>query len=67
MIVIDHGDKRHSLYAHLAELAVAVGDRVVAGDVLGLSGSEGTEEPCVYFEMRYQGRPEDPAGWLRTP
>ena len=67
MVVIDHGGKHHSLYAHLAELAVAVGQTVAGGEVVGLSGQGGLESPGVYFEMRHRGRPEDPLDWLRRP
>jgi septal ring factor EnvC (AmiA/AmiB activator) len=67
MVVVDHGGKHHSLYAQLADLAVAVGQKVSAGDVLGSSGQGGVDGPGIYFEMRYQGRPEDPLDWLRSP
>jgi len=67
MVVVDHGGKHHSLYAQLAELAVTPGQHVAAGDVLGTSGPGGGDGPGVYFEMRYQGRPEDPLDWLRKP
>jgi septal ring factor EnvC (AmiA/AmiB activator) len=67
MVVIDHGGKHHSLYAHLAELEVEEGQRIAEGDVVGLSGQGGLEGPGVYFEMRYRGRPEDPLDWLRHP
>jgi septal ring factor EnvC (AmiA/AmiB activator) len=64
MVIVDHGGKHHSLYAHLADVAVAVGQRLAAGDSVGTSGV-GLESPGVYFEMRFQGRPEDPAEWLK--
>ena len=67
MVVIDHGGKHHSLYAHLAELSVAVGQTVAGGAVVGLSGQGGLESPGVYFEMRHRGRPEDPLDWLGRP
>jgi murein hydrolase activator len=67
MAVVDHGGKHHSLYAHLSELRVHAGDKVAAGDVVGLSGQGGLESPGLYFEMRYQGRPEDPLDWLGRP
>jgi len=44
-----------------------VGQKVAAGDVIGISGQGGLESPGVYFEMRYQGRPEDPLDWLERP
>jgi septal ring factor EnvC (AmiA/AmiB activator) len=67
MVVIDHGGRYHSLYAHLADLAVDVGQQVAAGEVVGLSGQGSLAGPGVYFEMRHGGRPEDPLDWLRSP
>jgi septal ring factor EnvC (AmiA/AmiB activator) len=67
MVVVDHGGKHHSLYAHLAEVEVLDGQKVVSGEVVGLSGQGGLESPGVYFEMRHGGRPEDPLDWLRRP
>ena len=63
MVVLDHGGKHHTLYAHLADLRVQPGQRVASGQVLGTVGS-GVEGPGLYFEVRFQGRPEDPAEWL---
>ena len=67
MVVVDHGAKHHSLYAQLGSVDVAPGQQVAAGDALGLAPSSGLDGPGVYFEMRYQGRPEDPEGWLAKP
>jgi septal ring factor EnvC (AmiA/AmiB activator) len=67
MVILDHGGKHLSIYAQLSELSVRAGQRVAAGDVVGLSGQGSLEEPGLYFEMRYQGRPEDPLDWLKRP
>jgi septal ring factor EnvC (AmiA/AmiB activator) len=67
MVVVDHGGKHHSLYAQLAEIAVAPGQEVAAGAVLGAADPGGAGGPGVYFEMRFQGRPEDPQEWLARP
>jgi septal ring factor EnvC (AmiA/AmiB activator) len=67
MVVVDHGGKHHSLYAHLAEARVQSGQKVAAGEILGTVGVTGLEGPGLYFEMRFQGRPEDPLEWLRPP
>jgi septal ring factor EnvC (AmiA/AmiB activator) len=67
MVVVDHGGKHHSLYAHLADVAVTPGQDVEEGTVLGTADPAGADGPGVYFEMRYQGRPEDPLEWLRRP
>lgn len=66
MVVLDHGGKHHSLYAHLDEVRVALGQRVAAGMVIGTVG-DGLEGPGLYFEIRFQGRPEDPLNWLGKP
>lgn len=65
MVVVDHGNKHHTLYAHLGEASVEVGERVTAGQALGLVGAGGLEGAGLYFEVRFQGKPEDPADWLR--
>lgn len=64
MVIVDHGDKHHSLYAHLGRADVSVGQRVEAGQQLGTVGGTGVLGPGLYFEVRSQGRPEDPADWL---
>jgi septal ring factor EnvC (AmiA/AmiB activator) len=64
MVVLDHGGKQHTLYAHLSEAAVEVGQRVFAGEIVGRSGGTGLEGPGLYFEVRSQGHPEDPQEWL---
>jgi septal ring factor EnvC (AmiA/AmiB activator) len=65
MVVLDHGGKHHSLYAQMAEVRVRPGQKLQAGEVLGTVGA-GLEGPGLYFEMRFQGRPEDPQEWLRA-
>ena len=64
MVILDHG-RHHTLYAHLAESAVQTGQRLSAGSVLGTVGASGLEGQGLYFELRTQGKPEDPLGWLR--
>jgi septal ring factor EnvC (AmiA/AmiB activator) len=64
MVVIDHGGKHHTLYAHLADASVQLGEKVAAGEKIGTVGS-GIEGPGLYFEVRFQGRPEDPVEWLK--
>lgn len=64
MVVLDHGGKHHSLYAHLEEAAVQVGDRVEAGQQIGTVGATSLAGPGLYFELRFRGQPEDPTEWL---
>jgi len=66
LIILDHGAGYYTLYAHASELLVAEGDRVKAGQGIARVGETGSlEGPRLYFEVRYQGRPEDPEQWLR--
>jgi septal ring factor EnvC (AmiA/AmiB activator) len=66
LVVLDHGGKHHSLYAHLGEVKVQVGQRLPAGALVGTVGA-GLEGAGLYFEMRFHGRPEDPLDWLKKP
>jgi septal ring factor EnvC (AmiA/AmiB activator) len=64
MVIVDHGGKNHTLYAHLAETRVQPGQHVTAGDVVGTVGASGVEGPGLYFEIRSHGKPQDPQEWL---
>jgi septal ring factor EnvC (AmiA/AmiB activator) len=64
LVIVDHGGHHMTLYGHLGEAAVTVGARVNAGQTLGTVGA-GLESAGLYFEVRSQGRPDDPMDWLR--
>jgi len=64
MVVVDHGDKHHTLYAHLAQARVAPGQRVAAGELVGTVGATSLGGPGLYFEVRREGRSQDPVEWL---
>lgn len=50
-----------TLYGHLEAVMVHPGDRVVAGQVIGLMGSTGNSTgPHLHFEIRVNGLPIDP-------
>jgi septal ring factor EnvC (AmiA/AmiB activator) len=57
--VVHHPGRVFSLYAGLAEL------RVGAEDVLSLGQVIGVATDTLYFEIREENRPVDPAQWLR--
>ncbi|MFQ5876865.1 MAG: murein hydrolase activator EnvC family protein [Acidobacteriota bacterium] len=68
MIVIDHGDGYLSVYGHLGERWVEVGREVRQGDPIGRADEPGTSDGVgLYFEIRHDGEPQDPALWLRPP
>ena len=58
---------RNTPVAHLVETSVQMGQKVAAGDILGTVGATSVEGSGLYFEMRFQGRPEDPLDWLKRP
>lgn len=67
LIVVDHGNRIFSLYGNLKGPAVAIGDRVSAGQTIAGVGESEDAQPggYLYFEIRQDNRPEDPRKWLR--
>ena len=65
MIIIDHGDHYYTLYANAEELFKKKGDPVEAGEVIATVGDTGSmAKPGLHFEVRYHGKPIDPAPWI---
>ena len=65
ILIVDHGNGYMSLYAHNDGLLRAAGDAVRRGDALAAVGSSGGQErPALYFELRRNGAPVNPSGWL---
>jgi septal ring factor EnvC (AmiA/AmiB activator) len=66
LIILDHGNDYYTLYAHVAEVLVKEGDEVRQGQRIATVGDTGAlTGPRLYFEVRYQGKPQDPEQWLR--
>ncbi|MFS8136640.1 MAG: murein hydrolase activator EnvC family protein [Thermomonas sp.] len=66
ILIIDHGNGYMSLYAHNDGLLRDAGDSVKRGDAVANVGkSGGQEQPALYFELRRNGHPVDPRGWLQ--
>jgi len=60
-VMIDHGDGRYTLYAHMTTRYVNEGDVVLQGDVIGLVGSTGVSTgPHIHFEVYEGGERVDP-------
>ena len=65
-VIVDHGEGSMSVYAHASVILVQKGDRVARGQKIALVGDSGSiRGPYLYFELRQNGRPVDPTGWLR--
>ena len=64
-VVVDHGFGFRTLYGHLSEVAVSVGDDVALGATVGLLGSTGySTGPHLHYEVVRQGVAVDPATYL---
>jgi murein DD-endopeptidase MepM/ murein hydrolase activator NlpD len=65
LVAIDHGNGLSTAYGHNSALACSVGQTVSAGEVIAYSGSTGhSTGPHVHFEVRVNGSPVDPLGYL---
>lgn len=66
MMVVDHGGGYFSLYAHASRLTKKVGAEVARHETIGAVGDvDSSKGTMLYFEIRHQGKPVDPAGWVR--
>jgi murein DD-endopeptidase MepM/ murein hydrolase activator NlpD len=66
MIILNHGDGYYTLYGHLSEISVSVGQEVAGGTTIGRVGDTGSLKGAVlHFEVREGGSALDPRGWLR--
>ncbi|MBJ7472325.1 MAG: peptidoglycan DD-metalloendopeptidase family protein [Solirubrobacteraceae bacterium] len=62
---IQHSSSLSSCYAHQSSIAVKVGQTVTKGQVIGLCGNTGNSTgPHLHFEVRVNGNPQDPMGYL---
>jgi murein DD-endopeptidase MepM/ murein hydrolase activator NlpD len=65
-IIVDHGAGIMTLYLHLSERRVSVGDRVSKGQNIGLSGQTGyAEGPHLHISVKVDGTSIDPEKFIR--
>jgi murein hydrolase activator len=65
IVIIDHGDHTFTVSGYCSELLKKPGDAVSQGEAIALVGSAGSlKGPCLYFEIRQHGKPQDPMEWL---
>lgn len=68
MVIIDHGDHTFTVSAYCSQLLKKEGDTVSQGDTIARVGSAGSlKGPCLYFEIRHRGKPQDPMDWILSP
>ncbi len=64
-IKVDHGGRYETLFAHLSEINVEVGDIVEKGDIIGAIGSTGRSTgPHLHYEVLKDGIPVDPEYYI---
>ncbi len=65
VVIIDHGDHIFTVSGYSSQLLKKEGDTVAQGEPVALVGSAGSlKGPCLYFEIRRNGKPEDPIRWI---
>ncbi len=66
ILILEHGDGFMSLYAHNEALLRDVGDWVRPSEVIATVGdSGGAGQTGLYFELRRDGQPINPASWIQ--
>ncbi len=66
-MLIDHGEEYFSLYAHAETVLYGVGDMVLGGTPVLLSGQTGSPpEPAIYVELRKGRKSLNPRSWFRS-
>ena len=64
-VVIDHGGNLATAYGHQSAIAVTCGEQVDQGQTIGYVGCTGhCTGPHLHFEVRVDGNPVDPLGYL---
>ena len=66
-VVIQHGDGYASVYSHLQNLIVRVGESVTKGQIIAQVGGQSSDYgPHLHFEIRGRNQTAlDPMDWLR--
>ena len=64
-IILDHGRGWHTVYAHLENIRVEVGEVVPARQRMADVGQSGSlKGRYLYFDIRHNGQPVDPSEWF---
>lgn len=64
LVIVKHNDQYLSAYAHNRAVLVKEGDKVSAGQVVARIGASGPDTEMLHFEIRRDGKPEDPLRYL---
>ncbi|NZA27051.1 peptidoglycan DD-metalloendopeptidase family protein, partial [Luteimonas sp. SJ-92] len=64
LIIVKHDEQWLSAYGHNRARLVNEGERVRAGQQIAEMGRSGAARDMLHFEIRHNGRPVDPLGYL---
>jgi lipoprotein NlpD len=64
LVIIKHDDTLITAYGQNSRLLVQEGDAVTQGQPIGEVGVDSNGVPSIQFEVRKDGKPVDPLGWL---
>lgn len=68
LIIVDHGNRCSTVYAHLSSVLVSEGDSVSKGQVIGKVGRTGRVTGAhLHFEVRKNGAPLSPLTYVSPP
>ena len=64
LLIVRHGERYLSAYAHNSKMLVFEGDQVKPGQKIAEIGMDLSGEPALHFEIRIDGKPTNPIGLL---
>ncbi len=64
LIIIKHSDRMLSAYAHNRERLIGEGQPVRSGQLIARMGSNERDQFVLHFEIRRDGKPDDPVNYL---
>ncbi|MBI3444037.1 MAG: peptidoglycan DD-metalloendopeptidase family protein, partial [Magnetospirillum sp.] len=63
LLIIEHSEGYHTLLAGMSQIDCAVGQKLLAGEPVGIMGQDDSK-PNLYVELRRNGQPVNPLPWL---
>lgn len=63
LLILEHSEGYHTLLAGMARVDSTVGQRLTAGEPVGVMGQDDAK-PALYLELRHHGQPVNPLPWL---
>ncbi len=64
LLIIAHGEGYHILLAGISRIDSVVGQRVLAGEPVGVMRKSKNDNPSLYIELRRKGEPINPLPWM---